>query len=384
MHTYAEIPDTMRTKAFLPFNRHLWKVYQELGLEYYENTLDRISDVLMFDVISSRLDVTIKTAGAVFNGEIEQPDKVLSYLLFPPVLPIRGDLSQGGLKLVYGDSCDITFVICDDINQEVLLLLNGHCEDGIPVDWWLIGQDDETMERRHQKYGYKLKEMPGRFKKFFDTGEKLTDILKDIRNERTPQWAKSSYIVCMVWGSALLNLLEECSNFEQFGTIWDAANPKKYGLPDKYFGYIPWTATLNMLMVGGRNKWTMGLTGITTGHHAYFMPLEEAGRDWIKENIPEFWEKGFLDARAEGMPYPWQSLGVTIPNFKKKSTYENEAFDYKYPSGDWITPEALGLTPEETCQGVYLDVKPQTPKNEKVNKSHILSMGIGIDTEFMS
>jgi len=79
-------------------------------------------------------------------------------MMFPPVIPLRADLTQGTMKLLYGDSLDMTFFALTDLDQELLFLLNGHMENGIPVDWWLIGPDDEVFERRHIKYGFKLKD----------------------------------------------------------------------------------------------------------------------------------------------------------------------------------------------------------------------------------
>ncbi|MFX1450794.1 MAG: hypothetical protein ACFFCM_08130 [Promethearchaeota archaeon] len=382
MHTYAEIPDTMHTKPFIPFGRHLWKMYQQLGLDYYEEAVAEFSTEFIYDLLKLRLDESIRTAKAVIDGSMKNPDKVLSYLLFPPVLPIRGDLSQGSLKLIYGESCDLTFVVVNDIDQEVIGLLNGHCEDGVPVDWWLVGPEDEILERRHLKLGLKLRQITSKTKGLFKAGAKLIDILKDVRNERSPQWSDSSYIICMVWISGIINLMGEASNYEQFAWIHDGINAKNLGLPDIFFGYLPWPPMLNAYSLAGRNKWTLGLTGITTEHKVYLMALEEDGVKWVIENFPELWENAVAIPRQEGIPYPWQTLERELPNYKKKSTFEREQFDYKFPPGDWITPESLGLTVEETCAGIYLDIDHQTSKNEKATSSHIISKGIGINTEF--
>lgn len=337
----------------------------------------------IYDFLRIRLGASIKTAKAVLDGEIEHADKVLSYLLFPPILPIRGDLNQGAVKLVYGESVDMTFVIVNDLNEEIFFLFNGHCEDGIPVDWWLIGQDDELLDRRHLKLGFKLREIPKKTKGFLKSGERLMSILKDVRNERTPQWTNSSYIICMVWGSGVLNLISEPSNYEQFGWLWDGINSSsKLGFNDTYFGYVPWPSLLYTYMMAGKKKWTLNLTGLTTGQHEFIMPLEEEGTKWIVENLPELWDLGVIEARRQGVPFPWQSLDCNLPNYKKKATFEKEQFEYQYPPGDWITPDALELTVEDTCRGIYLDIDHETPKNVKASHSNIISIGIGKDTEF--
>ncbi len=383
VHNYGEIPDTIRTKPYMPLGRHIWRSFKELGMDYVEDTIAELSGDFLYDLFRIRMDDTIRTAKYVIDGEIEQPDKVLSYMLFPPVVPIRADLNQGSTKLVYGGSTDVTFVCANDLDEEIFFLLNGHCEDGIPVDWWFIGPEDDTLDRRHLKLGFKLREMPKRFKELIKAGEKLTDVLKDMRNERTPQWADASYIICMVWASGVLNFVSEPSSYEAFAGIFDGINAKKIGLPDTWMSYVPWPSFLNMLLMGGREKWTLGLCGLTTEHKIYFMPLEQKVVDWLGSQFPELWDKGIVEGRKMGIPYPWQTLKVNLPEFKKKSTYEKEKFDFNYPSGDWITPTALDKTVEETYQGIYLDITHDTPKNEKATKDHIISMGIGRDTEYL-
>ena len=113
------------------------------------------------------------------------------------------------------------------------------------------------------------------------------------------------------------------------------------------------------------------------------MPIEEGSFNYLRDEIPEFWNNSIMLGRQQGIPYPWQSLELQLPNFKKKSTYEKEEFDFQYPPGEWITPEDLGMTAEETCRGIYLDLQHDTPKDVKIDSSHIISIGIGKNTEYL-
>jgi hypothetical protein len=383
MHNYSEIPDDIRTKPYMPLGKHIWRIFKALGMDYVEETIDKISGQFLYDLFRIRMDETIQTAKYVMDGEIPHPDKALSYMLFPPVVPIRADLNQGSTKLIYGGSTDVTFVCPSDLDEEIFFLLNGHCEDGIPVDWWFIGPEDDTLDRRHLKLGFKLREMTKRFDNLLKAGEKLLDVLKDMRNERTPQWADSAYIICMVWSSGVLNFVQEPSSYEGFAGIWDGISAKKLGLPDTWMSYIPWPSFLNMLIMGGRDKWTLSLCGLSTEHRIYFMPLEQKAVDWISEEFPELWNVGVVEGRQMGIPYPWQTLNVRLPEFKKKETYEKEKFDFEYPSGEFITPDGLDMTVEDTYRGIYLDVTHDTPKSEKATRDHVISVGLGKDTEYI-
>lgn len=187
----------------------------------------------------------------------------------------------------------------------------------------------------------------------------------------------------MLWSGGVLNFVHEPSNYEGYAGICDGINAKKLGLPDTWMSYTPWPSFLNILLMGGREKWTLSLTGLSSEHCLYFMPLEQKAVEWISDEFPEMWEVGVVRSRQTGIPYPWQTLSVKLPEFKKKETYEKEKFDFHYPSGDFITPESLDLTIEDTYRGVYLNIKNDTPKTEKATKSNILSIGHGRETEYM-
>ena len=130
---YADIPDTVRTKAYWPLGRHTWEMFAKIGLQSYEKTNAKLGEIL-YPTFKRRLDESITVAKNTMEGKQAQPDKTFSYMLFPPVGGIRADLQQGTMKLLYGDSCDTTFVVTDDISSQVKILLNCHLEDGIPVD----------------------------------------------------------------------------------------------------------------------------------------------------------------------------------------------------------------------------------------------------------
>ena len=144
--TYGDIPDILVTKRYFPLARHLWRIYTELGYEdLVEEALPNLSVDMIYDVFKARLDQSMATAKDVLDGTITNPDKRLAWMLFPPVVPLRADLTQGTNKLLFGESLDVTFYVMNDVDQELVFLFNGHIEHGVPVDWWVVGPDDDPV-----------------------------------------------------------------------------------------------------------------------------------------------------------------------------------------------------------------------------------------------
>ncbi|MHA1382832.1 MAG: hypothetical protein ACTSR3_03640, partial [Candidatus Helarchaeota archaeon] len=284
-YNYSDIPDS-RTKVFFPLGRHIWKMHKELGYDYVINLQNSTADMI-YPVINRRLDNTIYTTRNILKGKIP-PEKTLTFMLFPPVVTQRGDLTQGSMKLLYGESCDLTFIVINDgTDGEVFFLLNGHSEDGVPVDWWIEKPDSDILDRRHQRLGYKLRDLPKIFKDQTKCGYKIIEILKDIRNERTPQWEHSSYHIAMTWNSGMSNVLLEQSTWEGFAEIWDGINVKKQGIPDYWFCYVPWPPMIRTLFSLPRPSWTLRITGLFLGHKFYLNGFEDIAVNWLKDNFPE-------------------------------------------------------------------------------------------------
>jgi len=380
---YADIPDTVRTKAYWPLGRHTWEMFTKIGLQSYEKTNAKLGEIL-YPTFKRRLDESITVAKNTMEGKQAQPDKTFSYMLFPPVGGIRADLQQGTMKLLYGDSCDTTFVVTDDISSQVKILLNCHLEDGIPVDWWVAGPDDELMERRHLKYGFKIREAPQRIKNMTKMGLALIEVLKDIRNERSPQWSLATYQTCVLWTSGMLNAIGEPSNYEALAFIHDGINAKNFGFPDYYHCYCPWPPLIHTLVLTGRNGWTNRLCGLSTQSHMIIQPIEPESLELLKKDFPEVIELWTHNQWIEkGVPTPAMTIGCKLPDFKKKETYDKELFEFNFPKGNRVFSNNLGIPLEEISNGAYLDITPETPLDEPIDSSKILSKGWGLTTKFV-
>ena len=381
-HTYGEIPDSIPTKRFAPIMRYVIRIIRELGLEFFEEIIPKLTDELIYEVFKSRLDTSIEFAKAVIDGKIPDPSTSMCYAFFPPVLTIRGDLQQGTGKLLYGESNDISFVCINDLTNEVFFILNVHCEDGIPVDWWLAGPNDELLERRHLKYGFKLREVSQKIKSFTKIGIKIIDLLKDIRNERTPQWTDSIYTISMVYGAGVINVLNEVSSYEAIGMIYDGISAKRT-VGEYLYCYVPWPPLIETLTYMPRSDFIMRLVGLTTGGLLYCTQFDRRARAKLREMAPEVLKFGaYMTWEEEGVPTPPMTLGVQLPNLKDKRVYKEEKFDWVYPEGHRITLADVGMDVEDAMDGILTNLTQEFPLDQKFTPNNIISTGIGVTTKY--
>ena len=376
--TYGDIPDTFPGKVYLPLGENILQQFLELGYDHY-NKIINDPEVAFFknaaEFLNEKFHIAVQSAKKVISGEIKDPENVITTWFFPPVIYVRSDLQTGSTKLIYGDSTDITFVAINDFNYEPELLLNGHMENGIPVDWWYILGGDEVFERRHLKLGMKLREIPKKTKNFTKSGGRILDILRDVRNERTPQWAESNYIICMIWICGAANIFAEPSNWNALAAGWDGVNAKRiYGLPDTQFLFYPWPPIGQLMYMMRRSDFTAKMTGLLTSHKLLIYGFEPRMIQFFKENVPRIWEILIKNLKEKGVKTPKQTLGCEPPDKKKLKRGE---FDWGYPGGARIMPYEWGLTDEEIIGGIYTDIDHETPEEPFYGKEHIILRGIG-------
>jgi hypothetical protein len=378
MHTLGEVPDSF-LKSFIPLGKNIWRCFQKLGWEYWIKQSDLIKNGdLVFNLLKERLNEAILTAKEVIEGKVLKPWRIISYTLFPPICPIRSDAQQGTMKLIFGESVDTTYTVIDDIAMETMYLLNCHLEDGLPVDWWLVKPTDELLDRRHLKYGFKLRDLQKHIKDLSKASFRMVDILRDVRNERAPFWSTSAYHVAAVYLSGAINAMLELSNYSTYCTLFDGISAKRvYNLPETWYDFIPNPPFLQTLLLTGRRsfskRWASWL-----GNKLYLSYVEPVILEWLKSQVPELFEIGLVEQWKEGLPYPKQSLIsslVLLDNFKATGSYYVKNSDPK------ITYQDLGITLEEAFDGFYLRVDNETEPGEKVDSTAIISRGLGRKTK---
>jgi len=359
----------------------MWPIIRTHGWEYSQDAMDKVFKNY-YNLAKVRLDESILTSRDVIKGKLEHPDRILTFFFFPVVFCIRTDLQQGTSRLLFGESVDTTFILLDDFAEgKVGLLFNCHMEDGIPVDWWLIDEENEgeVLERRHLKLGYKLKDLPKKILPLYQCGEKVIDVLKDIRNERTPQWSSSMYHICLCWMSAACNLGVEISNHESFAGVFDAITAKpNWRLFDNYVALVPWPPLIPTFLLLGRKGFLSRLAGLMCEDYLYLQGLGDYWIQWMTEVIPEIYEITLRQRLEEvGIPFPIQTANCELPNLLDKTIYEKSDFFWIYPPGNSIRSGDLGLSVKETLQGVYLNVNMETELTKQITSDYILSRGIG-------
>ena len=382
-YRYADIPDEIRTKPYLPLSENLYRAYKALGWEnYYEYGIEKLNEEsFVYDMLKIRMEESIMSAQALIKGGITNPEKYISYLTFPPALITRVDLQQGAMKLILGDSVDTTFVVVDDATSESILFLNAHLEDGIPVDWWLSDMHDEIIERRHRKLGVKLKDIPNKTKNLTEAGFRSLDILFDIRNERAPQFASSAYHTAVAYISFALDVLVQMTNYERQYDFWNAVNAPNLGLKDLIAGFFPWPNMLKMFFMMKRRDFILRLLGLIIQHKQFLTGIEPEPLEFIKTELPEIFKIVIVEQWEKGLALPTQTLESELPNIKDPKTYDKEDFYRRYKGENRITLDGLGLDIDKALEGVLLDVDHLTDANTKITEEHILSFGLGRDTK---
>jgi hypothetical protein len=394
-HVFGEISDEIPTKYHLPLGVNIWQLFKDNGWEWLKYFFTEFGKTI-YDLGKIRLNESIFTARDVIEGKISpwQADKTLTFAFFPVVLAIRSDLQQGTMKLLFGESADTTFLFLHDFQDgNAQFALNLHLEDGIPVDWWLIGQDDEFFDRRHMKLGYKLKELPKRSKDLDQAAIRIIDTLKDARNERTPQWNDSSYSLVVTWCSAGLNMVLEASSFEVLGSMFDGISSKAaYGLKDHWFNWWPSPPIAGTFASGGlsgKPKFLDLMSGLFTEHRLYLHPTEKEAHPMINELVPECFSFMRDKWEQKGIPLPYQTYGRVPPDTKNKNTYrkadtEPGLLETRYPDDPVgrLKLDDLGLSFDEVLEGAYLDLTKDSRKAD-VSPDKIISRKYGRYTEFL-
>jgi hypothetical protein len=323
---------------------------------------------VQYDITAARWENMIYTGKKILSGEMSEHDAERSILYtVPHIISVRSDLQIGTNKLMYGDSTDVSFAIIDDFSEEILFVFNGHMESGVPSDWFLAGLDDDLLDRRHMKYGWKIKEIPAKTKNLSKTANVLLDVLLDIRNERRPQWKNSRYTVSMAWASAMYNMFSELSNYEMIGNIYDGLNAKYvYKLPDYYFLYYPIPPLFSSIVYMPRPKFQTVLAGLTSSHNLVTSTVEQESLNWIKNDLPELYELIFLDQWKKGIPTPQISLNTQIPKHHKKLLDKNDNIVRDEPEGTRCTLENLNIKEDEAFNGFILDINHETPLDSEI------------------
>ncbi|MHA1379553.1 MAG: hypothetical protein ACTSRG_14360 [Candidatus Helarchaeota archaeon] len=377
-YRYSDIPDDMITKQCFPMGRHLWRVYSELGPRYLMKWHMKYASSIT-ELMEERLNSSVLTGKAMIEDRIKEPSKTLSFQFFPSFNMLRVDLLSGAMKQLFSESADCTFVMVDDVFQEVFFLINTHVEEGFPTNWWIADRNDEMLDLKDKNSGIPIKKLPKKLKNLQKSGNILLEILRNIRNKKNPEYTQSSYHIIIAYASNVANLICELSSYEVFSAMWDFFQMKmKYPSFKDFWGlFIPIPLFLKNLLYGGRAGFSIQMSKIMLDYNLALHRIENKWQNFLLGELPELWDVGFRRQIYDGVPTPKLTLECELPNLNDSNTINNEDFEFKYPLGEKITVEGLGISESEFLSGVYLNVSHETPKMEKITKKHIISTGLG-------
>lgn len=383
LYNYGDIDDENYAKEFLLISKHIFKVFRQFGVDYCEGIFPKFKQV-QYDVTKARWDNMIFTGQKILSGEMPEKDAMKTFLYtVPHVIMCRSDLQVGTNKLLYGESCDVSFAIVNDYTHELLFVFNGHMENGVPIDWWLAGVNDDLMERRHLKYGVKLREIPKKAKSLMKSAQWLESILQDVRNERTPQFSDSLYTVSMCFSSGMFNIFAELSCYETMGTIYDGLNTKRlYKMKDYHFLYYPLPPLFSSIVYLSRARFMKSIEGLTTSHKLITNTIEDGAMAWLKDDLPELYPLAYLSQWEDGIPIPAISLGTTFPQKIKEMIGPDGELVRDVPGGSRLTFENVGISEEESNQGFLFDIDHESPLDMEITPDLKVSMGTGMYTKF--
>ncbi|MFX1449418.1 MAG: hypothetical protein ACFFCM_01165 [Promethearchaeota archaeon] len=373
---YNTIPDSVFSKPYLPLCTQVWKFFKYMDWQYFDSIYADFAEACL-DELVLRMEEAIEVSKTYSEGKLKDPKKTICYWILPPVLVVRADLIQGAIRLVYGNSADITFMGVSDFDKEVLFGINFHFENGLATNYWYMRPGDEFLDKRHMKLGTKLKDLPKEIPDFHEAGSKIRDILLDVRNIQDPDHAQSAYNVCLFLMSAGPNNGVFISNFDEYSFMWEGINSYKLNedcntdiLKDTVQFYEPWPPIFLQLTRLKRELWIKRIAGLLIDKQLYCQyVLNKKLFDIlpVKEVLEKDWE--------EGVPTPAQTIAHEL------SDYKNWRFGYKLPEGPRIHYEDFGLSFKDALGGFLTDITWQT--EPPFTRDNLVSIGHGLNTKII-
>ena len=98
-------------------------MHQEIGWETWNKATRSLREIIE-EIMRVRMTESIMTSKELIDGKIKEPEKVITYTIFPPAILTRSDLQQGAMKLLHGESIDSSFILVDDMSQKIFTIIN--------------------------------------------------------------------------------------------------------------------------------------------------------------------------------------------------------------------------------------------------------------------
>ena len=170
-------------------------------------------------------------------------DMFTSYGIHPPIIALPIRLSPAVITLLLGNSVDNFYNNMDTFTLENQPFIeNWHYEDGVQksrASFW-YDNAEEILERRHMRTGEKFRYLC--VQRPVGEGSDMTiDLLKDIRNEKTPEYSDST-----IYGFPYTTgVTPDCQStsrtlYEFISTVIYSAAAPTFGWPFQAYGSPAW------------------------------------------------------------------------------------------------------------------------------------------------
>ena len=170
-------------------------------------------------------------------------DLFTSYGIHPPIIALPIRLSPAAMTLLLGNSLDNFYNNMDTFTLENQPFIEDwHYEDGVQhsrVSFWYDNAED-ILERRHMRTGEKFRHVC--CQRPVGEGSAMTiDLLKDIRNERTPEFSDST-IYGFPYTTGVTPDCQSASRsvYEFISTVIYSAAAPEFGWPFQAYGSPAW------------------------------------------------------------------------------------------------------------------------------------------------
>ncbi|MDY6959421.1 MAG: hypothetical protein SVK08_09720 [Halobacteriota archaeon] len=171
--------------------------------DFIKGTIDSGADAALSTAESKLTELGEETALDMVD-EILTEDMEAEYGIFPPCIPVPQRVTAPAMSVIYGPSADVCYYHIDMFTNEFLNTLFNHIEDGIMRTFHGdVAHYDfyhEFGDRRHLRTGEKMKYITVQRRAAEGLGM-VSDILKDLRNEVSPEYATDPLYIQSVTGA---------------------------------------------------------------------------------------------------------------------------------------------------------------------------------------
>ncbi len=341
-----------------PYNKHWYSAFV-LGRPNDKDEPTKLTQAIFFRTVQEELEVLVSGIAECVNvfryfkeGKLKDPEKVTPFLTYPPAFVAKTNLNPSATVMLFGPSVDVCFALHDDYTLEIHYFFDYHYEQGLQTYGWTSNYeiDPELLERRHPKVGEPIRTICCS-RPVHEGAMLVRDIQMDLRNEKSPEYAKSSFhnfpyhqATSVDQGWIMRGMVESTAQ------LWHGMNLDKIGWPFEAYNedYVPRPAGMDLLLQNPCDIFTYRFNGLV------------CGSDWVSTHSQTPLETIYQYCGREIVPpTPEESAHMSIrygmDRYKWPDTYRQSKYVYGQearimPGDPYPLPETAVLPLEEATK----------------------------------